>query len=180
MPPLPMTESELSECVRSLARTLGLRIYHTYDSRRSYSGFPDLVLVGRGGHVFRELKATAGDYPTPEQQAWLDALTAAGADTGVWRPSDWHSGRIAGELDRLRRPPGFTCPRCGKTSYHPEDLRHGYCGACHAFTGLGDNFHDVLATAFETDGTGCEHGDEACSDCLATIALRTLREGRAL
>lgn len=28
----------------------------------------------------------------------------------------------------------FTCPRCGKTSHHPEDKRHGYCGNCHDFT----------------------------------------------
>lgn len=28
----------------------------------------------------------------------------------------------------------FTCPRCGRTSWHPEDKRQGYCGACHAFT----------------------------------------------
>ena len=30
----------------------------------------------------------------------------------------------------------FTCPECRKTSHHPEDLRHGYCGACHAHTGF--------------------------------------------
>jgi hypothetical protein len=29
----------------------------------------------------------------------------------------------------------FTCPRCGRTSYHPEDARQGYCGACHDWTG---------------------------------------------
>jgi ribosomal protein S27AE len=29
----------------------------------------------------------------------------------------------------------FTCPRCGSTSAHPDDLANGYCGACHAFTG---------------------------------------------
>jgi ribosomal protein L37E len=28
----------------------------------------------------------------------------------------------------------FTCPRCGSTSWHVEDVRQGYCGACHAFT----------------------------------------------
>ena len=32
-------------------------------------------------------------------------------------------------------PPGFTCPRCGRTSYHPRDLAEGYCGACHDWTG---------------------------------------------
>jgi hypothetical protein len=28
----------------------------------------------------------------------------------------------------------FTCPRCGRTSHHPEDERQGYCGACHDWT----------------------------------------------
>jgi len=28
----------------------------------------------------------------------------------------------------------FTCPRCQKTSHHPEDERHGSCGNCHDFT----------------------------------------------
>lgn len=30
--------------------------------------------------------------------------------------------------------PCFTCPRCGRDSWHPEDAVNGYCGACHAFT----------------------------------------------
>jgi hypothetical protein len=30
----------------------------------------------------------------------------------------------------------FTCPRCGATSYHPEDERNGYCGKCHSWTAL--------------------------------------------
>ncbi len=28
----------------------------------------------------------------------------------------------------------FTCPECQMTSHHPDDAKHGYCGACHAFT----------------------------------------------
>lgn len=32
-------------------------------------------------------------------------------------------------------PPSIICPRCQATSYHPEDVRHGYCGRCHEFTG---------------------------------------------
>jgi hypothetical protein len=32
-------------------------------------------------------------------------------------------------------PPSFTCPRCGATSYNPNDVLEGYCGACHDWTG---------------------------------------------
>lgn len=28
----------------------------------------------------------------------------------------------------------FTCPRCLRTSSHPEDARQGYCGYCHDWT----------------------------------------------
>jgi hypothetical protein len=31
--------------------------------------------------------------------------------------------------------PHFTCPVCGMTSYNPNDIREGYCGNCHAWTG---------------------------------------------
>ncbi len=37
----------------------------------------------------------------------------------------------------------FTCPQCGAISYNPNDAQHGYCGACHAFTGL-QHHHPVL------------------------------------
>lgn len=33
-------------------------------------------------------------------------------------------------------PPGrdpITCPKCGRTSYHPVDIEKKYCGACHEF-----------------------------------------------
>lgn len=29
----------------------------------------------------------------------------------------------------------ITCPQCNRTSHHPEDVKYGYCGACHEFTG---------------------------------------------
>jgi ribosomal protein L37E len=31
-------------------------------------------------------------------------------------------------------PESITCPRCGRTSYHPGDIAAGYCGACHDWT----------------------------------------------
>jgi ribosomal protein S27AE len=39
---------------------------------------------------------------------------------------------------RLRRglivPASVTCPRCGMTSRHPDDIAAGYCGNCHDWT----------------------------------------------
>jgi len=86
--------------VRRLVMDLGLLRYHTHDARRSPKGFPDLVLCGPGGVLFRELKTQRGQV-TAEQQQWLDALAAAGADVGVWRPEHLLSGQIARELAAL-------------------------------------------------------------------------------
>lgn len=40
----------------------------------------------------------------------------------------------AREVGPLEDPTSITCPRCGKTSHHPDDVRHGYCGNCHDWT----------------------------------------------
>ena len=70
---------------------------HNSDSRRAHRGFPDWVIAGPGGVLWRELKRE-GKHPTEEQDAWLCMLTDAGEDADVWRPSDLYSGRIAREL----------------------------------------------------------------------------------
>jgi len=96
-------EAELQAHIMLLCRTLGLLVYHTHDSRRSQAGFPDLVIVGAKGVLFRELKKADGKV-SPEQQEFLDALTAAGCDAAVWRPVDWPQ-RIQRELQALGRVP---------------------------------------------------------------------------
>lgn len=95
----PMSEKNLQSAVEKLARFSGWLVYHTHDSRRSPAGFPDLVMVSgkRGRVIYRELKSAAGKL-RPEQITWLDELTAAGEDAGVWRPADLVSGRIVAEL----------------------------------------------------------------------------------
>lgn len=62
------------------------RVYHTHDSRRSESGFPDLVLV-RERVIFAELKTERGRL-SAEQERWLTALSNAGQEVYVWRPHD--------------------------------------------------------------------------------------------
>lgn len=82
-----MREKEFQAKVVRLAHILGWATYHTYDSRRSNPGFPDLVLV-RDRVLFRELKTNTGELSS-KQEGWMEKLTGAGADFAVWRPRDW-------------------------------------------------------------------------------------------
>ena len=89
-----MTEKQLQDAVVEAALTFGWLAYHTYDSRRSTPGFPDLVLARRGEVVFVELKSKAGRV-RPEQKVWADHLP----EVLVWRPEQWQDGSI---IERLR------------------------------------------------------------------------------
>lgn len=70
--------------------------YHTFDSRHSQGGFPDLVLV-RERVIFAEVKRT-GEKPRRDQREVLDKLARAGCEVYVWTLDDLSEiGRI---LDR--------------------------------------------------------------------------------
>ena len=100
-PGIHMSERELENAIRRILADLPQVLwYHTRDSRRSPSGFPDLVCVGPGFVIYRELKTARGRV-SAAQRRWLDALRDTGASAGVWRPSDLLSGTIARELARL-------------------------------------------------------------------------------
>lgn len=102
-----MTEGDFQVQVVTLARSMGWHHYHTYDSRRSEAGWPDMVLVHpQRGALFRELKTQKGRL-TRAQEEWLDRLTRAGLDTGVWRPADLFNGVIPAAL----RGEGQVVPR---------------------------------------------------------------------
>ena len=81
-----MREREFQSKVVQYARLTGWKVYHTYDSRRSNPGFPDLVLV-KNRVVYAELKTETGKL-SEAQKAWRDALVKAGAEFYVWKPSD--------------------------------------------------------------------------------------------
>ena len=84
---LAMTENVWQAACISLAHNLRWRVYHTFDSRRSQPGFPDLVLV-RERIIFAELKDMRRQLTTAQSE-WLDDLRRAGAEAYVWRPSDY-------------------------------------------------------------------------------------------
>lgn len=98
-----MTELELEREVRRLLQERGLYGYHHPDSRRagsSAAGFPDWVVLGKGGVLWRELK---DPYRGLSQPQWDVAhlLQTARQDWAIWRPEHLHSGRIAAELDAV-------------------------------------------------------------------------------
>jgi hypothetical protein len=95
---LAMSEAELQANVRELARVRGWKCYHTYDSRKSDQGFPDLVLVRKNRLLFVELKSEKGK-PSPAQLEWLHVLMLTRrVETFVWRPSSWLDGTVEGML----------------------------------------------------------------------------------
>jgi len=92
-----VTEKQLLAAVIELAGYASLFVYHTYDSRRSDPGFPDLVLAGTRGVIFAELKTESGRLSS-EQAAWRWRLLAGGSRFYVWKPADLQSGEIVREL----------------------------------------------------------------------------------
>ena len=80
-----ITEKQFQAQVVQIAKMKRWLVYHTWDSRRSEPGFPDLCLV-RERVLFRELKTDTGKL-SPHQKLWGDKLTEAGADFAVWRPA---------------------------------------------------------------------------------------------
>lgn len=81
-------EATFQTKVLDLCRFYRLKTYHTYDSRRSTPGFPDLVIVGPRGIVYAELKGTTGKA-TLAQLDWIEALNNAGGKAYLWYPGDW-------------------------------------------------------------------------------------------
>ena len=86
----PIPEASLLHTLLHAAALLGYLAYHTYDSRHSHPGFPDLILVGHGMVCFWELKSATG-YTTAPQRHWQAALQAVDdphLDMRVIRPAD--------------------------------------------------------------------------------------------
>ncbi len=107
-----MSESDFQTTVIDLCRLMHLRVAHFRPARTAKgwvtpvagdgAGFPDLVIAGPGGVLFRELKQQKGAL-SGQQAVWLDALKSAGADAGIWRPSELKNGTVVATLGKLAR-----------------------------------------------------------------------------
>jgi len=80
-----VSEKAIQRVFTDIAYLYGRLWYHTYDSRRSASGFPDLVVVLPRVVVYAEIKTAKGRV-TETQVEWLKALGQAGSLVAVLRP----------------------------------------------------------------------------------------------
>lgn len=84
----PQTERAFMAQIVRYATLMGWRCHHTFDSRRSSAGVPDILAVRRPRVVWLETKSERGRL-TAEQRAWLDDLRACGQEAHCVRPSQW-------------------------------------------------------------------------------------------
>ena len=101
LPSAHISETEFQAHVIQIAEMYGWLCYHTYDSRRSEPGFPDLVLAHEDyGQIFAELKTDRGRV-SADQARWAVRLQSAegkpfAARYRLWRPRDLDT--VASEL----------------------------------------------------------------------------------
>ncbi len=82
----PESEAQFQAAIVQLAKVLGWGlIYHTYDSRRSAAGFPDLILCRPPRVVALECKRTGGKITTAQEE-WIRALSASNVEAYIVWP----------------------------------------------------------------------------------------------
>ena len=94
----PVSEQAFMAAIVRLAKQQQYLVYHTYTSKRSPEGFPDLICARAGSPLLAiELKTDTGQV-TPAQDAWLAALgQCTGVVSEIWRPA-----RLQEIVERLR------------------------------------------------------------------------------
>lgn len=84
---LETSEKAFQRAVTDEAERRGWKWHHQTISKRSKSGWPDLVLM-RERIIFAELKSESGTLEA-EQANWRDRIQLAGGEWYLWRPSMW-------------------------------------------------------------------------------------------
>lgn len=114
-------EAQVQQTIVDDARLLGYLVYHTYDSRRSEPGFPDLWIVGYGHLLVLELKTARGKV-TDAQQRWISQLVAAGVDARIYRTQEWRTLELHYELVDMKRA-SRALPRTEESSLEAIRIR---------------------------------------------------------
>lgn len=129
--PRELTEKQLYAFVRDCAKQAGWRLYHTWLSKFSEAGFPDLVLLKGQRIIWAELKGPHG-RPTPEQRAWLADLRSIdpagrGLDVYLWKPH--HMDALAASLFD-QGPHREGCPEDAAFESVKGDAAAQWCQTC--------------------------------------------------
>ncbi len=83
-----ITHAQFQYSIVDLAQRLGYEfIYHTWNSRNSPAGFPDLILLREGRMIVAELKIPP-DTLKPEQYFWLLEFLTVTEDVYLWESTD--------------------------------------------------------------------------------------------
>lgn len=83
------SEKQFQAMIVRAAQMNGWAVYHTYDSRKSTPGFPDLILIRDNVLIAAELKSQKGQV-RPEQMRWLKAFAGVkDVRACLWRPAEW-------------------------------------------------------------------------------------------
>lgn len=96
------------------------------------------------GKSFEEFRAEAdpdqyiqSTCPSCGDDTWLGVKTGKLVAEGVAEQLCIMCTREFADDDEPITPidqvPKITCPKCGKTSFNPTDVRVKYCGNCHAY-----------------------------------------------
>jgi hypothetical protein len=77
----------------------------------------------------RSAEAEEGGFAATLNQFRVDIIG------GVWPPPGSTPQQVPPDNRWIFDDGRFRCPVCLRTSASPDDAEHGYCGACHWFTG---------------------------------------------
>ena len=118
-----------SEIVKTAKKT-GNRAYHTFNSRKSEPGFPDLTIYGPVGFLMVETKRVKTRC-TDEQLETGARLIEVGVDWRVWRPQDWDEvvATFATRGNKFHRWHMYQATRWAEVD-HVAEAREEKCGEC--------------------------------------------------
>jgi len=91
-----ISEKEFQQQVIDLAKLRGYEfVYHTWSSKHSPTGFPDLIMLKGKKMIVAELKVGKNQL-SAEQYFWLCAFGEITKNVFVWYPEDWDEiiGRV--------------------------------------------------------------------------------------
>lgn len=94
-----VTHSHLQAQIVEVCNEYGLHV-HACDMRRSRAGFPDLVILGARGVLWREIKIPPDELSSAQKQVKY-TLIAARMNWAVWTPDDLANGTIHLQLEGI-------------------------------------------------------------------------------